>query len=295
MYPRQVIRFFAFFLFIFLAACATLTPKEVITSPGLLWLIEKPGVQPSYIFGTIHSEDPRVTTIPDRVYSAFSAADSVAFEILLDNKSSQEAARAMFFTDGRELKSVVDRKTYSQAVDAMKHNKIDEGIVNMMKPWAIFVTLNLPVQKTGLFLDVILFNEAKKKNKELIGLEEIMEQVDALAGMSDADQIVLLKSTLQEYEKNSDFMDKLLDVYLSRDLEKILTLYEKYQLTIEPRVAKIFNQRILIARNYRMLERMQILLEKGNSFVAVGALHLPGDEGILNLLRLQHYQVTSVY
>lgn len=294
-YQHSIKHIFLLFLLIFLSACASLTSKPINDAYGLLWLIDKPGAKPSYIFGTMHSEDPRVTAIPDVVLMRLNSADTVAFEVMLDGKSSQEAARAMFFTDGRDLKTVLGPELYVRAVTAMKSNNIEESFVNMMKPWAVFVTLNMPVQQTGLFLDVILFKQAKKNAQKLIGLEEIMEQVDALSGMSDADQIILLKSTLEEYAASKKFMETILEVYLSRDLDKILELNEKYQQTIEPRVAEIFNQRLLILRNYRMVERMQGLLEQGNGFIAVGALHLPGKEGILNLLRLQNYQVSAVY
>ncbi len=291
----KIYRIFLIFGFILLSACASIMPQQAHDTHGLLWLIDKPGAKPSYIFGTMHSEDPRVTAVPDVVLMRLNSANTVAFEVMLDGKSSQEAARAMFFTDGRDLKTAIGPELYAQAVTAMKSNNIEESFVNMLKPWAVFVTLNMPVQQTGLFLDVILFKQAKKNAQKLIGLEEIMEQVNALAGMSDADQIVLLKSTLAEYTVNKKFMEAILEVYLSRDLDKILELNKKYQQTIEPRVAKIFNQRLLVARNHRMVERMQGLLEQGNAFIAVGALHLPGKDGILNLLRLQNYQVSAIY
>ena len=295
MLQRSLNRIFLLLLIICLNACASLTSKDTNDALGLLWLIEKPGIAPSYVFGTVHSEDPRVTTIPHEVATRLDGADTVAFEVMLDGSSSKEAGRAMFFTDGSDLKKTIGIELYAQAVEAMKRNNVDENIVNMMKPWAIFVTLNMPVQKTGLFLDVILFNEAKKKSKKLIGLEEIMEQVGALAGMSYEDQTILLKSTLLEVEKNEEFMDEIMEVYLTKDLQKIHEQYGEYLQTIEPRVAKIFNQRLLIARNHRMVDRMQEMLQQGNAFVAVGALHLPGEEGILNLLRLQDYNISSIY
>ena len=60
-------------------------------------------------------------------------------------------------------------------------------------------------------------------------------------------------------------------------------------------LTEIFQKRLIIDRNQRMVERMHKRLEEGNAFIAVGALHLPGEKGILRLLEHRGYRVRSIY
>ncbi|MEK7207685.1 MAG: TraB/GumN family protein, partial [Pseudomonadota bacterium] len=97
---------------------------------GLLWKIEKAGLKPSYLFGTIHSDDPRVTALPDAVATAFDNSHSFTMEALIDSSASiLEMAEAMFFSDARTLAGVLGKELYAQTLQAMnQHGLPVEGI-----------------------------------------------------------------------------------------------------------------------------------------------------------------------
>ncbi|HFE37114.1 MAG TPA: TraB/GumN family protein, partial [Gammaproteobacteria bacterium] len=203
--------------------------------------------------------------------------------------------KALYFTDGRQLKLLIDKALYAQSVAAMERRGLPESLTNKMKPWGVFTILNMPEQKTGLFLDAILYKSAKTQKKIIVGLETAEEQTAVFDEMPISSQVALLKSTLDHLPNMNQLLDEIIDVYLRRDLHGIVALNEEYETLFDEQLADEFTRRLVIDRNYRMTERMLPLLKKGNSFIAVGALHLAGEEGILNLLTQYDYEVRAVY
>ena len=88
--------------------------------------------------------------------------------------------------------------------------------------------------------------------------------------------------------------EEITRAYLNRDLSALLALNEKYKLQ-DARVYNAMMDRLLVRRNANMAERMRVRLKEGNAFIAVGALHLPGETGMLRLLSAAGYHVTRVY
>ena len=135
---------------------------------------------------------------------------------------------------------------------------------------------------------------ATRRGKPTYGLETMQEQIAVFNSMSLDDQIVLLRDTVQNYHLAHSAMEDLTQAYLKRDLKALLALSEKFK----PQDARVYNammDRLLTQRNINMAERMQTRLKEGNAFVAVGALHLPGDSGLLRLLANSGYRITRVY
>jgi uncharacterized protein YbaP (TraB family) len=89
--------------------------------------------------------------------------------------------------------------------------------------------------------------------------------------------------------------ERLLNAYLARDLDKLLSLSERYLQGSDSALAERFRIAALDRRNRRMAERLRPLFEKGGYFVAVGALHLPGKEGVLDRLLDSGFSVRRVY
>lgn len=289
-------RYIVFLLLFFLYACASVPSNSETLQKGLLWKIESqqlPG--PSYLFGTIHSEDPRVATIEGVVKESFDQSSILALEIELDANSMKAIAAHMYYTDGQKLSDKLDEILYARALKAMSARGLPADMVLYMKPWAVFSVLSMPEAKTGEFLDAKLYKAAKQQNKQVNGLETIREQIDVFDKMKLETQISLLKVTLDNQSDFDKMLNETIDVYLSRDMQKIESLNAKYLNYLEPQVAEIFTQRLLVDRNKRMVDRMQSLLKKGNAFIAVGALHLPGEQGLIKQLTHLGYQLTPVY
>ena len=272
-----------------------ITRADTDMSHGLLWEISKPGQQSSWLFGTIHSEDPEILDLAAPVRQAFDASNSVALEILMDTDAMMYSSTAMLMLDGRSLPDVIGMPLYTKVAALIASRGIPELVLNRMKPWAAAVTLSTPALETGMVLDRMLYEDAVKQGKAVYGLETMQEQLDLFDSMSDADQIILLQDAIDNLQQLEAMHAELLTAYKQRDLGRLLAINEASMQSGDQRLADDFQRRLIDDRNQRMAERAQPYLQKGKAFVAVGALHLPGKTGLLELLQQQGYSVRRVY
>ena len=271
------------------------TAQAASYSQGLLWKIERNGQAPSYVFGTIHSEDPRVINLAKPVQNVFDGAKTFVMEAVIDADAMQAMSKAMLFNDGRALKDVVSTSTYGKAVSALSDYGLPEAAVQLMQPWALAITLSTPKPKTGLILDLLLMQQATAQGKQTAGLESVDEQVGIFAKLPMREQVIMLEDTLQHLGKLEQVLASMHNAYLARDLGKLERISAE-QLALGNRALgeKLMRQ-LIDERNTRMVSRMEPYLKKGQAFIAIGALHLPGKAGVLNLLAQKGYRVSVAY
>ncbi len=274
---------------------AVYADNNASTQRGLLWEISKPGMVPGYLFGTIHSEDPEVLQLSGAVQQALDDASRVVLEVLMDRDTMIYTSTAMLMTDGRLLSAILGEDLFVSALAAMQARGIPEVVVERMKPWAVAITLAMPPAVTGQVLDLTLYQFAVENSKPVYGLETIREQLDVFEGMSLDDQVALVRDAVEQFPGIDALHADLLAAYKHRDLAALEALSETSMKTGDQRLARDFQQRLILDRNRRMAERMQEHLQAGGAFIAVGALHLPGDEGLVELLERRGYSVRAVY
>ena len=262
---------------------------------GILWRIDGAAAQPSYLLGTIHSDDARITTLPVTITNIFQQADSFSGEIEMDLPNLMQASQATLLPEGESLQQLLDSTLYQQTVRLLAAYGMPELVVQRMKPWAAAATLSLPRPQTGLFLDMLLYTQAAAQGKRVYGLETVSEQVGAMESMPQDLQINMLRDAVAQHDQLDQIIEALINAYLQRDLSALESISDKAMQQGDARVAELFTSQVVVNRNRRMLERMQPRLREGNAFIAVGALHLPGKDGLLNLLRNKGYQVSPVY
>jgi len=261
---------------------------------GLLWEISSPGASPSYLFGTIHSEDAGVIGLDPAVERAFTGCRQVILEVNLDADAMVAGSTAMLLTDGRRLSEIVGESLFEQTAAALRTRGIPAAATEHMKPWAAATALSMPVPETGRVLDVVLFQRAQQAGKPLHGLETIAEQLEVFDGLPLEDQVGLLRDAVEQVAGLDAMLDELLAAYKRQDLAAMVAINEAAMATGDPRLAGKFQRRLIVDRNHRMAERMEPWLQQGGAFVAVGALHLPGEQGLLRLLEQRGYSLRSV-
>jgi len=262
---------------------------------GLLWEVSGEGAEHAYLFGTIHSEDSDVLQLAGPVQQAFEASQAVVLEMLLDVDAMMYSSTAMLMMDGRSLSSIVGQPLFSRISRAIQSRGIPEVVLDRMQPWAAAVTLSMPAPETGQVLDAMLYKNALQQGKQVYGLETVQEQLHVFESMSEADQIALLKDAVENFSDIDAMHAELLVAYKQRDLNGLMAISEASMQQGDQRLADEFRQHLIVDRNHRMAERMRKYLQQGKAFIAVGALHLPGEEGLLNLLEQQGYTVRRVY
>lgn len=292
-------------VFIFLQACsfgearvsnadnAGENPETAAYNKGLLWKITNDDNEPGYLFGTMHSEDKRVLSLPPAAKTAFENADSLTLEIFPDVSASVTASEYIYYKDGRTLEQVIGKSLFKRTVLALRKYEIPATKIVTMKPWMVFGILSLPKPETGIFLDRLLYQKARKNNKQLYSLESVSEQLTLFDTMPEKDQIILLKYAVNNIDHLETWIEEMTKAYLAGDLQQLQSIGIQY-LPEEDEVASAFNERLIDRRNITMVERMLPRLNAGNAFIAIGALHLPGKHGVLKLLEQKGYQLDRV-
>lgn len=283
-----------YFLVIFFFSLLAFPANAGKFSKGLLWKIDGKYKRPSYILGTMHSEDHRIINFPPVIRDTFSRCDSLSLELVPDFLTITKTAKSVMYSDGRSLDKVVDRETYRRSIKALAAYGILEMAASLMKPWAVMLTLSMPKPKTGMFMDIKLYRIALTEKKKVHGLETVKEQVQVFESMPLDKQIVLLKETLDNHAMLPSIIEKMTLVYLHRDLQGLVYLSKKYA-PKDKTLAKLLMIRLLEKRNKIMFQRMQPQLRDGNACIAVGALHLPGKTGLLQTLEHAGFKVSPVY
>lgn len=274
---------------------------------AILWKVEKPGVTPSYLFGTMHLSDPRIATLSPAVKDALAHSKSVALEVAdLSDKAVAAAmsktASLIIYTDGTSLKNTLSEQEYKDVQLTVSKAGIPGELAATMKPWLVSMLLatsdcerkQLAAGKTVLDLEVAA--EAQKRGITITGLETIEDQLGALAAVPDDQQIAMLKVGLKFIDRADDMTETLVQMYARRQIGAAMPfqLALASQVGVSPSVFDGFKKSLLINRNAKMRDAARPLLESGSAFIAVGALHLPGPTGLVALLRESGFTVTAV-
>lgn len=280
----------------------------VPNSKGLLWKLEKPGERPSYLFGTMHMTDTRVTTLTAAAQKAYDGADTIIIETTdaLD-KAKMMAAMAsepglMMFTDNTTLSSLLspeDADVLNKGLDA---RGIPHLTVAKMKPWILSAMVALPAcevarQAAGApVLDVKLASEAKASGKDVEGLETAADQLRAMASLPLAFHMKSLVETMRLGDKVNDVNETMIVLYQRGEIGMFWPLFKALLpgTDNDPASYAAFEQTMITSRNKVMVEHAKPILAKGNAFMAVGALHLPGPDGLVEDFRKAGYTVTAV-
>ena len=279
------------------AAAAAFAQASAPFDQGLLWRVEKPGVAASHVFGTIHVDDPRVIALPPSVAAGLDGARSFTMEVSLDAPNLMALAARMLYTDGRTLDAVTGADLYRRLVPAMEARGMPEAVVRSFRPWAAMMILAMPQQSSTEVLDFVLYKRARARGLPVFELETVDDQIGAFEGMPENHEVLMLRHTVDTLATLPQRMERLLAAYLARDLAAMWRLSEETTRNRPDLKAtnELFERLLLTDRNRHMVERMQPQLQQGGAFVAVGALHLYGERGVLRLLESRGWKLTRGY
>jgi uncharacterized protein YbaP (TraB family) len=291
-----------------LAAVRAEAAKEA-NGRGLLWKVEKPGAAPSFLFGTMHMSDPRVTALPASAEAAFAKADAVVIETtdVLDQAKMTEAMfthpHLMMFTDAGSLPELLSPEDRALVEAALKERGIALAAVQKMKPWIIAALVSVPACELSRkaagepVLDVLLANRAKERGIPLHGLESMIDQLEAMASLPLDFHVKGLVETLKLGDGIDDVMETMLSLYVAGEVAMVWPFFRAVlpSGTADDEASfAAFQEAMIVTRNRTMAEEAAPHFEAGGAFVAVGALHLPGADGLVELLRARGYAVTRV-
>ena len=277
--------------------CPPLSRGDYLAPPvskfgrGLVWRVTAPSGASSVVLGTMHVADPRVDAMLDVVRGELDSSRQFVMEVVLDAAALGDLQMAMRLPAGSTLRDIVGDGLFELTAARLSQYGIARDQALVMKPWAAFTALSMPAHSRGLPLDMNLMLHAQAAGKSVSGLETVSEQIAVFESLAIAAQLDMLREVSCHHDVLQAEIETLVTRYDARDLAGIMALSMQHVDAAD----EAFLEVLLWERNVRMVARMTDLLDAGDAFIAVGALHLVGPRGILERLDKLGYSVGRIY
>ena len=283
----QCKRFLKTFLALgFLVLSATSAQAE----QGLFWKVESPTGKTNYLFGTIHTDDNRVTDFSPAVNQALKSVDAFMMETLAPNDPG------VFMMPEGDLKSNLTEAELDKVYALAEFHAMHREAATHMKPWLVAVIFDAPKPLTPYAQDNLLMVKAEEFGKEVIGLEDTQEHFGVMDSFSLDEQLTMLRAVLKRSpeQKERDF-ESMLKAYSAGDSNQLAVLDDKITGGMLPAALWArMRSKLLDERNIVMALRMIDEAKSKTVFVAVGASHLAGKGGLVARLRDAGYKLSPV-
>ncbi|GEM_PF-1284854 len=273
------------------------TQAQQKTDNTLLWRISGNGLkEPSYLYGTIHITDKRVFHLGDSVHAAIQNTKGLAAELDMITLTNEVIAGFINEYEGDDdveapkevlLKNILEKEIWDKYKTKLeKRLKIKADKITLSDIKRVKQTNKEKLYKKGempTFLDAWLMGLAKKNNKWVGGIEDLVDQEEHIGNRSTEE---IIEDILYDDKYASFQLDWMINQYLQQRLDAIDSLYNQS-----------FKEKdlIMIKRNKKMAYRMDSLAAVRSTFFAVGVAHLPGEEGVISLLQDKGFTVTPVF
>jgi uncharacterized protein YbaP (TraB family) len=275
----------------FLIACLVLFSSLADAGDqGLLWQVKSPEGKVSYLLGTIHADDTRVTDFSPSLLDAFSKTEVFMMESLPPRNPS------IFLMKNGNVAELLTEKEFDQVRELADFHSMHIEAAMKMKPWLLAVIFDLPKPKSMYSMDELLMAKAEEQNKIVLGLESTQAHFSVLDSISQDEQMVMLKAVLNRTQdvKLRDY-EALLSTYQSGDLDKIASLDDSITGQMLPQALwEKMRIKLIDERNQGMANGMIAQAKDKSVFVAMGASHLAGKDGVINRLRQAGYELVPV-
>jgi uncharacterized protein YbaP (TraB family) len=271
---------------------------------SLLWEITGNGMQKtSYLYGTIHIYDSTVFRIPEEVYAAIDLCDNFALEINLNEINPGKLMQRLMISDpDSTLDKLLEPEIYNE-IQNIPFIKMMGEQVNMIKPFYVqqYILIENPMSLQSVEMN--LNSYANRKSRNILGIETIDEQLDAIDAVSLSEQAQGIKD-IYDYCKRENLgfaeagrkvFNTIQVTYMNQDFEKLVNLEDEFKMTSNSPAS---DSAIIGSRNVNMANRIDDFIKRDEAlFIAVGAMHLPDYKnlrGVVGLLKEKGYSMRPI-
>lgn len=268
---------------------------------ALLWKIEGNGVKTkSYLFGTVHLIEKEHFHFPKKLQKIVAKSDVLAMEIA-GLPDPAEALKLSMLEEGSFFDFFTEAQTDSILVWVEEHTSMTgksfKMVVGKLKPFVVsqmLVELDEKNPNRGMenkeSYEVELETIAEEKGLEIAGFETVTEQMGFFDSFTDEQQADMVMSTIRdENGSTSEEMDKMMALFDDQNIDGLYQMIGE-----EEGIPKEMNDLILTDRNKRWIPKIESMISEKSTFIAVGAGHLGGPEGVIRLLEAKGYTLTPV-
>jgi uncharacterized protein len=278
--------FSAILTFVFLALATT----NAYAEQGVFWKVESPAGKINYLFGTMHTDDNRVTDFSPAVDQALQSVDAFMMETLSPNDPS------VFMMPDGDLKNILSAAELDKVYALADFHVMHRDAATRMKPWLLAVIFDSPKPLTPFAQDNLLMTKSEDLGKQVIGLEDTQEHFGVMDSFSRDEQLMMLRAVLTRSpeQKARDF-ESLMAAYLAGDGNKVAALDQKITGSmLPPTLWKKMRSKLLDERNVVMTQRIVEVAKNKSVFVAIGASHLAGKDGIIARLKDAGFKLSPI-
>ena len=282
-------------IFLFISICLLLITESLIAQTStkipstFLWCITGNGLQkPSYLYGTMHITEKRAFFFGDSMYKALEVTEGYAAELNFDSLANYITNNLLKSNKSKLLKDVLDKKTFEKISKKLeKKLNIDANeitVADVKNEMRKAYKKSLTKGEMSSFMDAYLNNIAKKQGKWTGGIEDLEDQLGIVDDETNLDPEYILQ---QSSSNEEEFLNQLIKIYIAEDLQAIQDLYNTY--------SESFNDIYLNKRNIKMARRIDSLARVRTMFFTMGVAHLPGEAGVIELLKQKGFSVDPVF
>jgi uncharacterized protein YbaP (TraB family) len=261
---------------------------------SLLWEISGKKVKsPSYIFGTMHLIPKDQFLFPESLQEKVKNSDLLVMEI--GGLSEQMKGMHLMMLEEGELFDFFSEEQADSIYDYSEENLgyTEEQLNTMFGKMKPFVLIQLMTKnafgESPASYEMSLEKIAKEKEMPVEGLETIEEQIALFDSIPMEDQVEMVMSSLRNADSSAAETQKLINAYLEQDIDALHHYMQQSESNIET-----FEDDFLNKRNENWIPQIKKFVKKNKTFIAVGAGHLGGEKGVIELLRKEGYTLTPV-
>ena len=277
----------------FFTLCSMQSIAQRDKTNTLLWEISGNGLQqPSYMFGTIHMICKEDFLISEIVKQKFNSSKQVYLELDMDDPQLQVTMmQQMQLPDKETLKNKLGESDFKK-LDSFLQKEMNMNLVmfDKFKPMMVMSILAqrlLPCAGMESY-DMNFAKMATEQKKELLGLEKVEDQLGVFDAIPDSLEIRSIMNMVNDFESHKKEFSRMSSIYKTQDLDAL------YQLMAESPEMMGSKELLLDRRNRNWIPVMESVMKNSTTFFAVGAGHLAGSQGVLELLRKQGYKVKGI-
>ena len=281
------------FITIFFVKVADFNLYAQDNNTSIFWKVMGNGLdKPSYLYGTVHLIPQSDFFLIDSIENKFKSCNEIVLEVDIDDPGFlTKTQQLMFMPDSENIRDLLDKNDYNKLSGFFKDSlNIQLDRFQRLKPFflAQFIIPKL-INKPLASYEMTFAQMAKKYNIDLTGLESVEEQMNSIDKIPYKKQAELVLENIDDFNEDRQIYPKLIEAYKKLDFENFYNLMLKASTEL-----KEFEQPLLIDRNEKWIPRIEKMMKEKSCFIAVGALHLEGEKGLIALLKLKGYSVNPI-
>ncbi len=271
-------------------ACSS-SQQSVSEKKHFFWEL-KSGESTVYLLGSIHVAKKDIYPLDSIIETAFLNSDFVAVEFDLKTVDPFKVLKLSTYGDGQTLKDNIDSVSYQKMKSSFEKIGIPESVFNQYKPWFAAINLvMLDLASSGYNpdagIDIYFIDKAKTQKKKVLELESFEEHIALMDTLINLFGNTFIDYTLKDLEETKSQVDQLFRIWQKGDV-KAMEEYTKSNISDDKTYEEMFFH-LNDKRNFNMVKRIkEYLNQPGKYFVVVGAAHLVGENGLVNLLRREY-------